>query len=177
MKLIIIYGPPASGKLTVAKELSKITGYKLLHNHLFADLAGEIFEFGNKDFFEFINETRLNLIERALKKKVEGIIMTLVYIKGKHEPLLRKLIKLVNKNRGTYHFVRLKCTNKELLKRVKLPSRKKYRKLTSQKILNQSLKEGDKNEKIKFVRSYEINNTKIPAKKVSEMIKEHCKLK
>ena len=32
MKLVFIYGLPGVGKLTVAKELSIITGYKLFHN-------------------------------------------------------------------------------------------------------------------------------------------------
>lgn len=45
MKLIFIYGQPAVGKLTVAKELEKITGYKILHNHLFVDLVRSVFEF------------------------------------------------------------------------------------------------------------------------------------
>ena len=31
-KLIFIYGPPADGKLTTARELEKVTGYKLVHN-------------------------------------------------------------------------------------------------------------------------------------------------
>lgn len=34
MRLIFIYGLPATGKLTVAQELAKRTGYKLFHNHL-----------------------------------------------------------------------------------------------------------------------------------------------
>ena len=35
MKLIIIYGPPAVGKLTVAEELSRRTGFKILQNKKF----------------------------------------------------------------------------------------------------------------------------------------------
>ena len=38
MKLIFIYGLPATGKLTVAVELAAMTGYKLFHNHLVVDL-------------------------------------------------------------------------------------------------------------------------------------------
>jgi len=33
MRLVFIYGMPATGKLTVAKELVDITGYALFHNH------------------------------------------------------------------------------------------------------------------------------------------------
>lgn len=38
MEFVLLYGPPAIGKLTIAKELQKLKGYKLLHNHLVVDL-------------------------------------------------------------------------------------------------------------------------------------------
>lgn len=38
MKLVFIYGMPAAGKLTVAKELAGLSGYKLFHNHQVVDL-------------------------------------------------------------------------------------------------------------------------------------------
>ena len=38
VKLIFVYGLPATGKLTVARELSSLTGYKVFHNHLVVDL-------------------------------------------------------------------------------------------------------------------------------------------
>ena len=46
MRLIFIYGLPAVGKLTVAKELAAKTGYKLFHNHLVVDLLISTFELG-----------------------------------------------------------------------------------------------------------------------------------
>ena len=33
MKLVIIFGPHAVGKMTVGQELAKITDLKLFHNH------------------------------------------------------------------------------------------------------------------------------------------------
>lgn len=38
MKFIIITGPQAVGKMTVAQELTQITGLKLLHNHMTIEL-------------------------------------------------------------------------------------------------------------------------------------------
>jgi adenylate kinase family enzyme len=43
MKLIFIYGPPASGKLTIAEILSERTGIPLFHNHLSRDLVKDIY--------------------------------------------------------------------------------------------------------------------------------------
>ncbi len=35
--LVYLYGPPAVGKLTVATELQRLTGFRLFHNHLTVD--------------------------------------------------------------------------------------------------------------------------------------------
>jgi hypothetical protein len=32
--LVIIFGPPAVGKMTVGLELERLTGFRLLHNHM-----------------------------------------------------------------------------------------------------------------------------------------------
>ena len=34
MKLVVIFGPPAVGKMTVGQELARRTGLRLLHNHM-----------------------------------------------------------------------------------------------------------------------------------------------
>lgn len=45
MELVVIYGAPGVGKLTVARELARKTGYKLFHNHLTVDLVKSLFDF------------------------------------------------------------------------------------------------------------------------------------
>jgi hypothetical protein len=37
MRLVYIHGPAASGKLTVGRELQKLSGFALFHNHLVVD--------------------------------------------------------------------------------------------------------------------------------------------
>lgn len=46
---ILIYGPPAAGKLTVARSLVEGHGVKLLDNHLTLDVALQLFPFGTKE--------------------------------------------------------------------------------------------------------------------------------
>ena len=38
MKLVLIFGPQAVGKMTVGQELAKKTGLKLFHNHMTIEL-------------------------------------------------------------------------------------------------------------------------------------------
>ena len=44
MKLVIITGPHAVGKMTVGQELAKLTGLKLFHNHMTIDVVSDLFE-------------------------------------------------------------------------------------------------------------------------------------
>lgn len=94
MKLIIIYGPPAVGKLTVDRELAKVTGYKLFHNHLTVDLAYSLFPSGTKAYSDFVEKIRLEAFEAAAKNKIKGIIFTSVYrletLNGKGDDLFIK---------------------------------------------------------------------------------------
>ena len=59
MKLIFLYGAPGTGKLTVARELAALTGYRLFHNHLTVDLAKAIFDFGTPDYLEYVRFLRV----------------------------------------------------------------------------------------------------------------------
>jgi hypothetical protein len=40
----------ASGELTVARELGRLTGLPVFHNHLVVDALLEVFEFGSPEF-------------------------------------------------------------------------------------------------------------------------------
>jgi cytidylate kinase len=50
MELVFIHGPAGSGKLTVARELSRMTGLRLFHNHLTVDAVTAVFDFGSEPF-------------------------------------------------------------------------------------------------------------------------------
>ena len=81
MKLLVIYGPPASGKLTVANELARLTNFKNFHNHKTIDVFKDILEFGSKEFWDRVRELRIEMIELATKKNI-NLIFTLCYTSG-----------------------------------------------------------------------------------------------
>lgn len=43
-KAVIIIGPPAVGKYTIGKMLSKECNYRFLHEHQIVDIASALFE-------------------------------------------------------------------------------------------------------------------------------------
>ncbi len=125
MKLIFVYGPPASGKLTVATELAKLTGFKLFHNHVSIQFVQSIFEFGTKTFWRLTGKYRMEMLEEAAKEGVDTIF-TFVYSKGEDDQFVKQVLQNVRSHGGQVCFVRLHCDRKELVKRVRA-SQRRYR--------------------------------------------------
>tara|TARA_Y100000310_G_scaffold296654_1_gene329085 strand:+ start:378 stop:878 length:501 start_codon:yes stop_codon:yes gene_type:complete len=165
MKLIVIYGPPASGKLTTAKELSKLTGYNIFHNQLTVDLLLSIIPFKHKHFQKVQEKLRLDMYKIAIKENV-SLISTFCYVKKIDQKYIDKIVKLY-KNKGQVHFVKLECHKDTLFKRVKHPSRKVHKKVQTKKGLKEVFKKYDLFNTIHKYRSLIIDNTKLSAKKNS----------
>ena len=176
MKLVFIYGPPATGKLTIAKELAKLTGYKIFHNHLTVDLIKSIFPFGTPQFENLNSNIRIKLFEAAAKDRVNGIIFTFCYAHPDDDNFVKKVVKRVEKRGGHVYFVHIYCDKFMLLKRVKGSSRWDYDKIKTAKSLKEMLRKWDFFTSIPFYKSFRIDNTKLPPKKVASMIKNHHKL-
>jgi tRNA uridine 5-carbamoylmethylation protein Kti12 len=173
MKLLYIYGPPAAGKLTVAKELSKLTGYKIFHNHLTLDPVEVVLDWGSDRFFDLVNKYRLELMEAAAKEGIPGLIFTYVYGKGCDDSFVKNVIKRIKKHGGEVCFVQLYCSEAELLKRVKNPSRKSTKKIKKVKTLRRMLARYDLLSGVPHKNNLRIDNTKLSAKRAALMIQQH----
>jgi len=139
MNLIFIYGPPAVGKLTVAKELSKLTGYKIFHNHLTQDLAREIYPEFNVKRFGLVNKIRLDVFDHACKNNTD-LIFTFVYSTDCDDQLFVKdVINTITKGGGNIYFVQLSAEKDVLLNRVEDDSRKKFYKINNKQKLSEIL--------------------------------------
>jgi hypothetical protein len=79
MKFVVIFGPPAVGKMTVGHELAKLTGLRLFHNHMTIDLVLNFFEFGEAPFFRLVSEFRRRVFEEVAQSELPGLIFTFVW--------------------------------------------------------------------------------------------------
>lgn len=129
MKLIIIHGPPAAGKLTVANEIAKLTGFKVFHNHLSIDFIKPVFEFGTPKFWDLIGRLRYEVIAEAAREGI-SLTHTFCYEFVADDAHFRKLIAAAEDNGGEVHLVLLVCNDDERKRRIVDESRVKIGKLT-----------------------------------------------
>ncbi len=177
MKFVFIYGPPASGKLTVAKELTKITSYKLFDNHKIIDIFSELIDINKSGFWDSANTIKLKIIEECAKQKVNGVIFTMVYTKNpKNHIFPRKIKKAIEKYGGKVFFVKLECSQEEIMKRVSEESRKHFKKFHKKEELKDFTGRYNVHGALNFKDQLIINNTNEPARKVAQIIKKHFRL-
>ena len=175
MKLVFIYGPPGVGKLTVATELAKLTGFKLFHNHISIQFVRSVFEFGTKRFWKVTEKFRLAMIEELAKAGVDTIF-TFVYTKATDEPFVKRTILTVRKHGGRIYFVRLDCDEEELVRRVNNKARRAMGKISTKTILHNVLRKYVSDFEMPFQPSLSLDTTRLPAKKSAKMIARHYKL-
>jgi chloramphenicol 3-O-phosphotransferase len=142
MKLIFLHGLPGVGKLTVARELAELTGFKLFHNHLTVDLVESVFEFGSQPFVELREQIWLEVFSRAAAAKLEGLIFTFVFERTVRDGFVGKVRDIMESNDGEVLFVELKCSAQELEKRMTEPSRRGFGKLTSTQLFRELQESG-----------------------------------
>lgn len=130
MRLIFLHGLPGVGKLTVARELSRLTGFKVFHNHLAVDLLLSVFEFGSPPFVELREKIWLDVFARAAAQP-GGLIFTFAFDRTVSTGFVGEVIKTVGGAGGEVLFVELRCSPEELERRVADPSRGGYGKLNS----------------------------------------------
>jgi hypothetical protein len=130
LDFIIVFGPPAVGKMTVGQELSRLTGYPLLHNHMTIDLVTELFDFGTPQFHRLVPAFRQMLVAEAAASDLPGLIFTFVWAfdKEQDKDFLDGLRDAVAEQGGTTYYAELAAGLDERLVRNRLENRLRHKK-------------------------------------------------
>lgn len=181
-----IIGPQAVGKMTVGQELAKITGYKLLYNHMTIEMLREIFDYDKTSFRKINSIIRYEIFKEFSKSNEKGIIFTGCFDFGndfkKEKEETDKWINLFEEN----YTIELETTLEERLRRNKTANRLEHKASKrnlewSEKDLLESIKRHRLNsnpgegEKI-FKNFMKIDNTNLSATEVAKIIKEKFNL-
>ncbi len=180
---VFIYGPIAVGKLTVAKILSKKTGYRLTHNHHVNDFVDTIFDRHTYHSHKMKEFLRFSLLESLVKARVSFVTThcyrhDFVSKTGLTDPkyikdIEKKLLKLGAK----FCPIFLDASDEELLRRVSRNSRRNFMKLNSKTKLKEILRGREWHTSARLKNNLVIDNTKLSPQKVANMIIKHFKLK
>jgi len=175
MKLLILYGAPAAGKLTIATEIARRTGFKLFHNHVSIDCVKPVFDFGTAPFIRLIETIRFATIAEAAREGVD-LIHTFVYALGEDDEHFRKLIASAEDNGGEVHLVLLKCEPDELKNRIGNESRLKIGKLADADSVERSLGRYELRSTYPYRDSLVIDTTDVGVKMAAQSIIDHFAL-
>jgi chloramphenicol 3-O-phosphotransferase len=130
MKLVFLHGAPAVGKLTVARELATLTGFRLFHNHLTVDLVSSLFPFGSEPFVFLREQIWLAAFGAAARNNL-SLIFTFNPERTVRDHFIQDTIDMVESAGGKVVFVALTCSEAELERRLEDASRKEFGKLAS----------------------------------------------
>jgi cytidylate kinase len=186
MKLVLIFGPQAVGKMTVGQELAKITGLKLFHNHMTIDLVSPFFDYGTKEGKRLVSLFRQEIFESVAKSDLEGMIFTYVWAFNHQSDwdYVDKVCDIFESKGGTVCFVELEADLNVRLARNKSPHRLEHKPTKrniewSENNLKESMKKYRLNSldgEITNKEYIKINNTNLKAEEVARIIKEEFML-
>jgi hypothetical protein len=142
MKLVFIYGPPASGKLTVAEALGRLTGINVWHNHLSIDAVSPLFDYGTRPYGRLVEQIRRDIFEVAAEVGMD-IIFTYVYVHPHDTNQVGRFCEVIERAGGAVCPVQLTCSRETLLDRVQAVRRSEVHKIDSVDVLETYLAEHD----------------------------------
>ena len=135
--LILLHGPPASGKLTIAKQLSVLTGARVFHNHLTLDVAKSLFNFGDPEFWALVHDLRILSYKAYFQNGSGTAIATWCYEGPEDQEAFLEIKTIANAAKGRVLPVFLSCELSFLENRVANAHRCEMEKLSDVKQLRE----------------------------------------
>ena len=183
MRLVIIFGPHAVGKMTVGQELDKITELKLFHNHMTIELVANFFSYSTEEGKRLVALFRKEIFEAMAGSDLDGLIFTFMWALDSQEDwdYIYKVAKIFTDKGADFYFVELEADFDIRIERNKTPNRL-YHKPTKRDLeksedrfrrIEEKYRLNSNECEIPFEKYIKINNTGLEPEVVAKMIKEH----
>lgn len=173
--LCFIYGPPAVGKFTVAREVTNRVGYRLLHNHLTSDVVSSILDRSAPSFLETLCRLRVMLVEAAADVGA-SVVITTAFAAG-HAAFIERPARAFETRGGRVRYVRLVAPTDVLVARVADESRRTSGKLVDAESLLRLLEDHDMSIAIPGTEGPTIDTSICTPAEAADTIVEHLKVR
>ena len=184
--LVVITGPMAVGKMTVAEELKNKVGYNLMVNHDSIEVSDKIFGFATEAQTEFNWMIRKAAFDTTIKYN-ESMIFTVAidFDKENQLKIMNELKEQFEKTGGNFYLIELCASLDERLKRNITPNRLEKKKSkqdiewSNNNLINGETKHryNTKEDEVYFENHLKINNNDLSPQEVVDIILNKYNLK
>lgn len=183
--LIVVCGPQAVGKMSVAEQIQEKIGYNLMINHDSIEISDKIFGISTPAQKEFNKIFRENAFNLSIKYDIDMIFTFVCAFDLKDDvDYLNGLEKLYTENGGNFYLVELKTDLETRKKRNVTPNRlaKKYSKNDVEKSMQDLISTAEKyrlnsNEDEFLCKNHlKVDNTNMSPEEVANYVIEYFSL-
>ena len=181
---VFIIGAPASGKMTIGQELSKLTGATLFFNHQPIDFALAIYQDFTEEMWEFVRSVNFSFLGTSARHHRSVILTGVIDFSNQYNLMYLKDIQdLLNEYHQQILFVELETSLEERLRRNRTENRLKYKPLKRYvEVSEREILETDKTDQLNSQKRpsglhhyLKIDNTNLSAEEVAKQIQEKMK--
>ena len=176
---VFIIGAPASGKMTIGQELSKLTGATLFFNHQPIDFALEIYQDFTEEMWEFVRGITFSFLGASARNQRSVILTDVIDFSNQYQLMYLKQIQdLLDNFHQEILFVELETSLEERLRRNRTENRLKHKLLkrhievSEREILEtaETLQLNSQHQLNELHHYFKINNTNLSAEEVAKQI-------
>ena len=181
---LFIIGAPASGKMTIGQELSRLTDSTLFYNHQAIDFALEIYQDYTEEMWEFVRGMTFSFLGASARNQRSVILTDVIDFSNQYQLLYLKQIQdLLNDYHQEILFVELETSLEKRLRRNRTENRLKHKPLKRYfEVSEREILETDKTNQLNSQKQpsglhhyLKIDNTNLSAEKVAKQIQEKMK--
>ena len=176
---IFIIGAPASGKMTIGQELSRLMAATLFYNHQAIDFALEIYHDFTEEMWEFVRGITFSFLGVSARNHRSVILTDVIDFSNQYQLLyLKKIQDLLDDYHQEILFVELETSLEERLRRNRTENRLKYKPLkrhieiSEREILEttETLQLNSQHQPKELHHYFKINNTNLSAEEAAKQI-------
>ena len=182
---VFIIGAPASGKMTIGQELSKLIGATLFFNHQPIDFALEIYQDFTEEMWEFVRGIYFSFLGTSARNHRSVILTGVIDFSNQYNLMyLKEIQNLLDDYHQEILFVELETSLEERLRRNRTENRLKHKPLkrhievSEREILEttETLQLNSQFQPNELHHNFKINNTNLSAEEVATQIQNKIKI-